>query len=173
MDIFCKKMQFEPYIIDELRYHYILHDAYPLMEGHLLLIPKRHCSCFAQLNADELSEFDIYYRNIRAFQISHYGASVQFEHGGVAQTVPHAHMHFLPTETSVQDTLHENTKKMSTRTIPYLYFGYMNEENYYKVIKPLQPGYIHMLYRTRLPPYEGDRIKAIIKVKKAWRMAFL
>lgn len=173
MDIFCQKERFEPFIIDELRYHFILHDAYPLMEGHLLLIPKRHRSCFAQLDKDEEKEYDTYSRNIYAFHLANYDASVQFEHGGVAQTVPHAHMHYLPTRISVQETLQENAKKVVTRKIPYLYFRYMNEEHYYEVKKPLQPGYIHVLYRTALRPYRGDPLEATNKVRRAWRMAFL
>lgn len=172
MDIFCQKERFEPFIIDESRHLYLLHDAYPLMEGHLLLIPKQHLSCFAELSAHEMSEFEMYRETIRDFHLSHYGASVQFEHGGIVQTVPHAHMHFLPTNTSVQLTLQENAKKVATRKIPYLYFGYMNEESYYEVTKPLQPGYIHTLYRTHLPPYDKDPVEASNIVRRAWRMAF-
>lgn len=173
MDIFCQKERFAPFIIDESRYLYLLHDAYPLMEGHLLIVPKQHRSCFAELSAHEVSEFDIYRQNVHDFHLSRYGASVQFEHGGVAQTVPHAHMHFLPTNASVQSMLEKNTKKIPTRKVPYLYFGYMDIESYYEVTKPLQPGYIHALYKTHLPHYSQDPVEASNIVRRAWRMAFL
>lgn len=173
MDIFCQKERFAPFIIDESRYLYLLHDAYPLMEGHLLIVPKQHRSCFAELSAHEVSEFGMYRKNINDFHLSRYGASVQFEHGGVAQTIPHAHMHFLPTTPSIQPILQENTKKVTARQIPYLYFGYMNEENYYEVTKPLKPGYMHTLYKTHLPPYDKDPLEASNIVRRAWRMAFL
>lgn len=173
MDIFCQREKITPFIIDETSYFYILHDAYPLMEGHLLLIPKQHRSCFAELESDELKEFNLCFQNIFRFHTTHYGVSVQFEHGAIAQTVPHAHMHFLPTRLSVRETLLQSARLMAEQRIPYLYYGYMGAANYLEVIKPLPPGYIHSLYRSIITPYSENTLTAVNKVRKAWRRAFL
>jgi diadenosine tetraphosphate (Ap4A) HIT family hydrolase len=71
-------------------------DVHPLIEGHLLIIPKAHLSCIAEYPKDLFAEFCTLYERCREFVLSAYGSEASFEHGVIGQTVFHSHIHILP-----------------------------------------------------------------------------
>jgi diadenosine tetraphosphate (Ap4A) HIT family hydrolase len=85
-----------------------LHSEYALMPslgqlfpGHLLLVPKWHCTSFAEAYRDRASQVVPFITRVREIVRSHYGEPFVFEHGvtpGAGETcgVFHAHTHFLP-----------------------------------------------------------------------------
>lgn len=82
--------------LEEFTHFHLICDVHPLMEGHLLLIPKRHVSCIGEYSAEEWEEFLILYESIKKWVETQYGSVATFEHGRIGQTVFHSHIHFLP-----------------------------------------------------------------------------
>ncbi len=77
-----------------------LWDAFPVTEGHLLLVPHRHVPSWSDLHASEQAALLSGIEQARALISSRFGAdgfNVGFNDGKAAgQTVPHFHMHVIP-----------------------------------------------------------------------------
>jgi superfamily II DNA or RNA helicase/diadenosine tetraphosphate (Ap4A) HIT family hydrolase/HKD family nuclease len=77
-----------------------LWDGYPVTEGHLLVVPKRHVPAWADLRPEErtalLNSVDMAQR-LLGDRYSLDGFNVGFNEGAAAgQTVPHFHFHVIP-----------------------------------------------------------------------------
>ncbi len=75
-------------------------DGYPVTKGHTLLIPKRHCETYFDLNSEELERLRTLIKMIKAhldeeFKPNGYNIGVNC---GIAagQTVMHCHIHIIP-----------------------------------------------------------------------------
>lgn len=174
MDIFCQfKEKFPSQIIKETDNFLLVHDGYPLAEGHLLLIPKKHTDCFLNLSR----EFDKEYKKLRAkvedFLKNNYKKPIIFEHGIAGQTILHAHLHFLPTETSILPELMKQGRVLEKPAVPYLYY-YENKE-YYFAPYSIEPGFLHHEFAKKLKrPLSGpvrakDLNSWVLSVKKKWK----
>lgn len=170
MDVFCNLNAFKKSVLYSTKCFHVLVDSKPLCEGHLLIIPKEHRSCFQNLTEVEKQEYKILYKLVKTFLINLYNAVVIFEHGGVAQTVLHAHMHFLPTNVSIREEIVKYAKKMKLVTVPYLFYEYNNKPEYYKVQKSISPGFLHQTYRFALPPHSLGSQSGVQKIKRAWNI---
>ena len=82
-------------------------DVHPLIEGHILVIPKEHISCMGSLNNESFKEYGQLYEKTMFFLKNAYGSAAVFEHGIAGQTVFHAHTHFFPFKCSIQDIVPE------------------------------------------------------------------
>lgn len=172
-DIFCRiKEKLSDQIIDQTTNFFLIHDGFPLLEAHLLLIPKKHFDCYLNLSKNLLPEFKRFKQNIKSFLKEIYQEPVIFEHGIAGQTVFHAHLHFLPTNKLVIELLKKYAVKTDKKRTPYLYFEYQNESFYFKPKKEIVPGLIHsVLYPMVLNrPKIGERRKKdldqwLLKVK--------
>ncbi len=80
---------------------YAIRDAFPVTDGHLLVIPKRHTENYFSLTQDELLACDGLLRQLR----DHFrdkdsfveGFNIGINVGAVAgQTVFHCHIHLIP-----------------------------------------------------------------------------
>lgn len=70
--------------------------------GYTLIIPKSHISCIGALHDGAMEEFEQTVNRVSlAIQEEYDMPVLAFEHGIVGQTVPHAHLHLLPTEENV------------------------------------------------------------------------
>jgi len=85
-------------VIKETKNFFILSDIGPIVEGHLLLIPKKHLECFGALDKNLERKFQALKDEIYYFVYENYGFPLIFEHGIGGQTVYHAHLHFIPTK---------------------------------------------------------------------------
>ena len=96
---------------DEL--FWVVCDGNPLIEGHILIIPKEHISCMGALNETSFEKYKKLYEKVLNFLNKSYGQVGVFEHGISGQTVFHAHTHFLPFDKSItevvpeKETIHE------------------------------------------------------------------
>lgn len=97
MSIFTKIINGEipSYKIKEDEKFYSFLDIFPLVKGHVLVVPKLEVDKFFDLPADYLSEMLVFAQPIakaieRSFDCKRCGISV------VGIEVPHAHMHLLP-----------------------------------------------------------------------------
>ena len=93
-------------IIDESRIIYqdstwiAILDGYPVSEGHTLLIPKRHCETYFDLNYLELESLGVTIGIVKRLLDSKYhpnGYNVGVNCGEAAgQTIMHCHVHIIP-----------------------------------------------------------------------------
>ena len=87
-------------VVGETEYFYIVRDAYPVNEGHLLAVLKRHEPSFLEIDRQEWD--DLYHAVHRARKLlAEELQAEQFNIGvniGVAagQTIPHVHIHMIP-----------------------------------------------------------------------------
>lgn len=78
---------------DDMFYAFL--DIFPLVEGHVLIVPKTETDKFFDLNDDYLKKWLLFAKPIaksieRSFDCNRCGISV------VGLEVPHAHMHLVP-----------------------------------------------------------------------------
>ncbi|MDQ2715413.1 MAG: HIT domain-containing protein [Chloroflexota bacterium] len=78
-------------------------DHAPLVEGHLLIIPKQHYACYGAVPAELDAEFDALKREVGQFMTHFYAPPIFWEHGVFRQTVFHAHLHCIPFGASSYD----------------------------------------------------------------------
>lgn len=97
MTIFSKIIagQIPSYRIAENEKFYAFLDIFPLVEGHVLVVPKTETDKFFDLEDTYLSEMLLFAKPIahaieKAFDCNRCGISV------VGLEVPHAHLHLLP-----------------------------------------------------------------------------
>ncbi len=111
MTIFSKLIarEFPSYIILENDHFFAFLDIFPLVKGHVLVVPKIETDCFFDLTADYLSEILVFAQPIakaieKAFPCNRCGLSV------VGLEVPHAHLHIVPINSA--DDLNFNRPKL-------------------------------------------------------------
>ncbi|NCT93527.1 MAG: HIT family protein [Chitinophagaceae bacterium] len=97
MTIFSKIIAGEipSYKIAENERFYAFLDIFPLVEGHVLVVPKTETDNFFDLSADYLADIMVFAQPIakaieKAFDCNRCGMSV------VGLEVPHAHIHLVP-----------------------------------------------------------------------------
>ena len=75
-------------------------DAFPVSEGHTLIIPKRHCENYFDLTEEELTAMQRLSQKVKAQldeKLHPDGFNVGFNVGlAGGQTVMHCHMHVIP-----------------------------------------------------------------------------
>lgn len=75
---------------------WVVCDVHPIIEGHILIIPKKHIVCVGAYPKELFQEFIVLYYKISQFIQKTYGKVSSFEHGKIGQTVFHSHVHLLP-----------------------------------------------------------------------------
>lgn len=97
MTIFSKiiKGEIPSYKIAENEHFYAFLDIFPLVEGHVLVVPKSETDKIFDLTDDLLSEMLVFAKPIAkaieaSFDCNRCGISV------IGLEVPHAHMHLIP-----------------------------------------------------------------------------
>ena len=92
---FCARSALEV-VLMETSNLYVLADNAPLVEGHLLIVPKRHWACYGAVPATCDDELAATKRQVANFLDQTYRSACFFEHGVFRQTVFHAHLHAFP-----------------------------------------------------------------------------
>jgi diadenosine tetraphosphate (Ap4A) HIT family hydrolase len=87
-------------IVQENQHAVFVFDAYPVSQGHSLIIPKRHVASWFDVTTIErdsmISLLDLAKEKITS-EASPDGFNIGINDGPVAgQTVPHLHMHLIP-----------------------------------------------------------------------------
>ena len=108
----------------------IVCDAHPLVEGHILIIPKRHISCAGAFSQDLFEEFLSHFQPVSTFISDTYGTVSSFEHGVIGQTVFHAHVHVLPYNGEPTDIVPEGMKYLRVFPVGQLRKAYKKEGKY-------------------------------------------
>ncbi len=71
-------------------------DYAPLVEGHILIIPKSHYTCYGDVPGELDAELFALKAEVQHFFTRFYAPPVFWEHGIFRQTVFHAHLHCFP-----------------------------------------------------------------------------
>ena len=105
---FCKRTEIS-YILKETSNFLIAADHAPLVEGHILIIPKKHFTCYGEVPPSFDEELFSMKGEVQRFFTKHYAPPVFWEHGIFKQTVFHAHLHCFPWSSSgynLEENLH-------------------------------------------------------------------
>ena len=92
---FCKRTEIS-YILKETPNFLLAADHAPLVEGHILIIPKQHFACYGEVPAKLDAELFSLKCEVQRFFTHWYAPVVFWEHGIFKQTVFHAHLHCFP-----------------------------------------------------------------------------
>ncbi len=106
---FCQRSEFADHILKETPTFLIVVDHAPLVEGHILIIPRHHYTCYGAVPAELDAELYALKREVQRFFAQYYAPAVFWEHGVFRQTVFHAHLHCFPfgsTEYDLSKELH-------------------------------------------------------------------
>lgn len=93
---FCRPADFAANILKETDAFFVVADHAPLVEGHILIIPKRHYACYGAVPAELDEELASLKQEVRDFFNQYYAPAIFWEHGVFRQTVYHAHLHCFP-----------------------------------------------------------------------------
>lgn len=94
--VFCQHSYIDAYILKETPHLRLIVDHAPLVEGHVLIIPKTHYACYGDAPASLDEELFALKREVQQFFQQFYDAAIFWEHGVFHQTVFHAHLHCFP-----------------------------------------------------------------------------
>lgn len=92
---FCNRGELSQ-ILHETTHFILAADHAPLVEGHLLIIPKDHFACYGEVPVELDDELFALKQTIGEFFTCFYDPPVFWEHGIFKQTVFHAHLHCFP-----------------------------------------------------------------------------
>ena len=104
---FCQYSDIARYVLKETPNFLIVTDHAPLVEGHLLLIPRRHYTCYGGVPAELDEDLFSLKQEVQRFLAQCYAPVVFWEHGIFRQTVFHAHLHCFPFGTIEYDYAQE------------------------------------------------------------------
>jgi diadenosine tetraphosphate (Ap4A) HIT family hydrolase len=93
---FCQSDDIATYLLKETPNFRLVADHAPLLEGHLLIIPKQHYACYGAVPAELDPELFALRQEVQLFFQRFYAPAVFWEHGIFHQTVFHAHLHCFP-----------------------------------------------------------------------------
>lgn len=92
---FCQRAKIAD-ILQETPHFLLAADHAPLVEGHLLVIPRQHYACYGDVPDSLDEELFAIKDELRRFYAQFYAPVVFWEHGVFRQTVFHAHLHCFP-----------------------------------------------------------------------------
>ncbi|BCL84337.1 HIT family protein [Ktedonobacteria bacterium brp13] len=93
---FCQFDTVTDYILQESPHFLIVADHAPILEGHLLIIPREHYACYGDVPAALDEELRLLKAQVQHFFELQYASPLYWEHGVFHQTVFHAHLHCFP-----------------------------------------------------------------------------
>ena len=98
--VFCNIINEKKEIILENNLAVAFYDSFPVSEGHVLIIPKRHCVTYFDLTSEEMTAILSLSKEVREFLNNKYhpdGYNICFNAGvDAGQSVMHCHMHLIP-----------------------------------------------------------------------------
>jgi ATP adenylyltransferase len=109
---YCDLKQHEPLVLESNAGH-VVPSLGALVEGWLLVFPKRHVLALSDLSTEEWAEFRTLIGLARSSSEREFGQTVLFEHGsaGAGRTaacgVNHAHMHVVPLKIDLRAAIAE------------------------------------------------------------------
>ena len=98
------------YPLEQTKDFYLVVDSHPIVEGHILIIPKPHVSCIGAYPQQLFEDFIKLNSKVSEFLLREYRTVSSFEHGIFGQTVFHSHIHYLPFKGKPTDIVSEGNQ---------------------------------------------------------------
>lgn len=117
--VFCQRKAIATNILKETPNFRLVADHAPLVEGHILIIPKLHYACYGALPTELDTEFLALKQEAQHFLQQYYLPPIFWEHGIFHQSVFHAHLHCFPFGTLDQKQ-HNLCQQLATETVQTL-----------------------------------------------------
>lgn len=149
---FCQRSMIATNILKETAHFLIVADYAPLVEGHLLIIPRHHYACYGEVPAELDAELFAIKREIQQFFNEFYVPAVFWEHGIFRQTVFHAHLHCFPfgsAEYSMEETMHSlvahSQNDIRQWYVMHGQYFYMQDARIALLFAPEMDTYLHII----------------------------
>lgn len=149
---FCQRSMFAANILKETPHFLIVADYAPLVEGHLLIIPRHHYACYGEVPAELDAELFALKREIQQFFKEFYVPAVFWEHGIFRQTVFHAHLHCFPfgvAQYSLEETMHslvvQSQDDIRNWYVMHGQYFYMEDARLALLFEPEMDTYLHII----------------------------
>ena len=119
--VFCKKPQWE--IICENKLAKAFYDQYPVNQGHILIVPKRHVETFFEASPEELSAINDLIFKVKEileerYKPDGYNIGVNVNSAG-GQTIFHLHFHVIPRYSGDVKNPRGGIRRIKKSLIPY------------------------------------------------------
>ena len=149
---FCERTEIS-HILKETSNFLLAADHAPLVEGHVLIIPKQPYQCYGDVPARLDEELRALKSEVQQFFTQSYAPVVFWEHGIFKQTVFHAHLHCFPWGISGYD-LDEQLHNFKVSSQEDIRQWYTTQGHYF---------YMEDAYNALLFAPEIDRYLGIVK----------
>ena len=151
---FCQRTEISD-ILKETAHFLLAADHAPLVEGHLLVIPRQHYACYGDVPASLDEELFALKDKLRQFYARFYAPVVFWEHGVFRQTVFHAHLHCFPwgnLEYNIESNIHTAVvaRQEDIRTWYHAqgHYFYLEDESVALLFAPEMDRYIHIIQQV-------------------------
>lgn len=139
-------------ILKETPHFLLAADHAPLVEGHLLVIPRQHYACYGDVPASLDEELFALKDELRQFYAQCYAPVVFWEHGVFRQTVFHAHLHCFPwgaAEYDLESQLHATIVNVQEDIRTWYHaqghYFYLEDEEIALLFAPEMDRYMHII----------------------------
>ena len=139
----------------------------PIVDGNLLIVPKKHFISMRYVPIELYPELKTVYQRVRAILAENYRSPLFFEHGPISQTkrggccVEHAHFQAVPADFDIFEDLAKQFKYKKIKTIddirknkngkPYFYYESNLGEKYLFDIPDVVPSqYIRKIIANKI-----------------------
>lgn len=119
--IFCE-IEPEAYIFEN-ELAFAMYDKYPVSEGHILVIPKRHFPNYFNATREEIVAMNEISHQVKGYLDEHYephGYNVGVNvHEAAGQTIYHMHIHIIPRHIGDVEDPRGGIRNIKEQLVPY------------------------------------------------------
>lgn len=116
--VFCHFENLEPRTVTTSAGNHIVATLGQIARGYVLLIPSKHLFCWGAATKDQIVAVEKIIREVQFALTEIYQKDVIiFEHGGVGQTVFHAHLHLVPATVDLTDRVRADFPEAEIREL--------------------------------------------------------
>jgi diadenosine tetraphosphate (Ap4A) HIT family hydrolase len=148
---FCQRSKVAD-ILTETPHFLLAADHAPLVEGHLLVIPKNHYACYGDVPSTLDEELFAIKDELRQFYAQYYAPVVFWEHGVFRQTVFHAHLHCFPwgnlsydLDSQVHNAIVSGQEDIRSWYHAQGHYFYLEDEEVALLFAPEMDRYMHVM----------------------------
>lgn len=152
--IFCQRSNVTD-ILKETPHFVLAADHAPLVEGHLLVIPKEHYACYGDVPTTLDEELFALKDELRQFYTRYYAPVVFWEHGVFRQTVFHAHLHCFPwgnlsydLESQIHNAVVTSQEDIRNWYHALGHYFYLEDEEVALLFAPEMERYMHVIQQV-------------------------
>lgn len=151
---FCQRSEVAD-ILQETPHFLLAADHAPLVEGHLLVIPKEHYACYGEVPPVLDAELFAIKDELRLFYEQYYAPVVFWEHGVFRQTVFHAHLHCFPwgnlsydLESNIHNAIVNGQGDIRNWYHAQGHYFYLEDQEVALLFAPEMDRYIHVMQQV-------------------------